>query len=269
MTVKYFTAGSFAVLLLLGSTARAQQAPTTTTTTTQTTQTQTPTTTTTTTQNVYTPVPAFEEYHNIVTGAVGGAWAAALDNGSWAFEGQYAYLMGGIGFEFIGSFMGDAKLTAFENLAATNPFLVDSLTRSNPRVNSYMFNAIGGLPFGRSTEWMPFISGGIGWFHISGGRVDFDILNDELDLDFFNPDFEPDFDSDGLVRNFFKDDQFGGNIGLGVFGFFDQVGLRADIRYYSGLGNNKGDNLLDQNFVERNIPNINYWRSTAGVSFRW
>jgi hypothetical protein len=267
MTVKHFTAGAFALLLLFGTTARAQQAQTTTTTqTTQTTQTTTPTTTTTTTQNVYTPTPAFSEYRNIVTGTVGGAWAGDLDSGSWAFEGQYAYMMGGLGFEFIGSFMADAKLTAFENLAITNPILSNNLTRSTPRVNSYMANLVAGLPFGRSTDWMPFVSGGLGMFHISGGRVDFDILNDELDLDLIDPDFEPEFDSDGLVKNFFKDNQFGGNIGLGVFGFFDQVGFRADVRYYTGIANNEGDNLK---FVAQNIKDISFWRSTAGVSFRW
>ncbi len=267
MTVKHFTAGAFALLLLFGTTARAQQAQTTTTTqTTQTTQTPT-TTTTTTTQNVYTPTPAFSEYRNIVTGTVGGAWAGDLEGGNWAFEGQYAYMAGGLGFEFIGSFMGDANLTAFDNLAITNPILSENLTRSNPRVNSYMFNMVAGLPFGRGTDWMPFISGGAGWFHISGGRVDLDLLEDDdfFDLDLIDFD-DLEFDSDGLVKNFFKDNQFGGNIGIGVVGFFDQVGLRADVRYYTGMGNNEGDNLR---FVAQNIKDISFWRSTAGVSFRW
>ncbi len=263
MRVKYFTAGAFALLLLCSTTARAQQAPTTTTT--QTTQTQTPTTTTT--PNVHTtPVPSFTQYHNIVTGSVGGAWSHDLDGGSWAVDGQYAYMLGGLGFEFIGSFMPDAKLTAFENLAITNPIVSNDLTRSSPRVNSYMLNLVTGLPFGRNSTWLPFISGGFGMFHISGGRVNLSLLDADPDFDLLDPDFEPRFDSDGLVTNLFKDNQFGGNLGLGVFGFFDQVGFRADVRYYTGIANNEGDNLR---FVAQNIKDIAFWRSTAGVSFRW
>ncbi len=276
MTVKYFTI-AFA-LLLFATTARAQQSQSETTTQSGTTQsggttttTTTKTTQTTTTpvpappapQNVVTPIPPSPQYHNIVTGAVGGSWAGDLDSGSWNFDGQYAYVRGGLGFEFIGSFMGDAKLSAFENLAITNPILSNNLTREHPRVNSYMFNMIGGLPIGQSETWMPFLSGGIGWFHISGGRVDFDLLNDELDLDLFDPNFTPDFDSNGLVNNFFKSDQFGGNLGLGVFGFFDQVGVRADARFYSGIGNS-GDN-----FIGRNISDVSFWRTTLGISYRW
>ncbi len=266
MTVKFFTAGAFALLLPFATTARAQQAPTTTTTTQTTQTTQTPTTPTPP-QNVYAATPSFEMYHNVVTGSVGGAWAGALDGGSWNFDAQYAYLQGGLGFEFIGSFMGNANLVAFDNLAIRNPIVSNNLTRENPRVNSYMFNLVTGLPMGRSATWMPFISGGIGWFHISGGRVDLGILEGDPDFDFdlLDPDFVPEFDSNGLVNNFFKDDQFGGNLGLGVFGFFDQVGLRADVRYYSGLGNTN-NNL---NFISQNIENIHYWRATGGVSFRW
>ena len=201
-------------------------------------------------------------YHNIVTGAVGGSWAGDLDSGSWNFDGQYAYVKGGLGFEFIGSFMGDAKLSAFEDLAINIPIISDNLTRGHPRVNSYMFNMIGGLPIGQSATWMPFMSGGIGWFHISGGRVDFDLLSadPDFDLDLLDPDFEPDFDSDGLVSNFFKEDQFGGNLGLGVFGFFDQVGVRADARYYSGLGGG-GNNR----FISQNISDFRFWRSQVGI----
>jgi len=259
MTVKQLTAGAFALLLLSTTTARAQQAPTTTTTTT----TQTPTTTTTT-QTAYTS--NWDQYRNIVTGAVGGAWGGDFDSGTWAFDGAYAYMLGGLGFEFIGSFTPDAELTAFNDLAITNPVLSANLSRDNPRVNSYMFNLVAGLPFGMNDTWMPFISGGAGMFQISGGRVDFDLLDDDFDLDFLDDDFEPEFDSDGLVTNFFKDNQFGGNLGVGVLGFFDQVGFRADIRYYTGMGNNEGDNLR---FVAQNVKDISYWRSTAGISFRW
>ena len=279
MTVKHFTASAIALLLLFATTARAQQSGTTTqsgatTTTTQTTTTQTTTPVTPAQtpppQTVYTPNVSNQQYRNIVTGALGGAWSGDLDGGSWGFDGTYVYMTGGLGFEFIGSFTGDANLTAFDNLRIVNPLLSDSFSRSSPRVNSYMFNMVGGLPFGHNADWVPFISGGVGMFHISGGRVDLNLLDADpdfdLDFDLLDPDFEPRFDSDGLVTNFFKDNQFGGNLGVGVIGFWDQVGLRADIRYYTGMGNNEGDNLR---FIAQNVGDISFWRSTVGISFRW
>ena len=54
-------------------------------------------------------------------------------------------------------------------------------------------------------------------------------------------------------------------IGVGVMAFADQVGFRADVRYYTGLGNNEGD----REFISNTFRDISYWRSTAGVSFRW
>lgn len=215
-----------AIALLLLSVGTARaQAPATTTTT------------TTTTQTVVTD--DYGDSRNIVSGAVGGVWGGDTEDGSWAFDGAYDYLYNDVvGFEFIGAFTPDFSLTDF-------PALDDT------RVNAYMFNAIAALPFGGNANWLPFVSGGVGMFTIRDGR-------DELDLDL-------DLDLDGLVDSPLDDNQFGGNIGVGIMGFADQVGFRADVRYYSGLGNNEGD----REFISDTFRDISYWRSTAGISFRW
>jgi hypothetical protein len=85
------------------------------------------------------------------------------------------------------------------------------------RVNAYMFNGIGAIPVGQNDSWMPYASGGIGMITLRG------------DLD---ADDESDFDTVGLPL--LDDNQFGVNAGVGIMGFFDQVGFRADVRYFTG-----------------------------------
>ncbi len=224
MRVKHLTASAIALLLLSASTARAQ-APATTTTT------------TTTTQTVSTDT--YGSSRNIVSGAVGGVWGGDSEDESWGFDGAYDYLYSDVvGFEFIGAFTPDFTMSVFPSLDDT-------------RVNSYMFNAIAAIPFGRNANWLPFLSGGLGMFTIRNGDDAFDL---GLDLDL-----------DGIADTAFDDNQFGGNIGVGIMGFADRVGFRADVRYYSGLGNNEGD----REFISNTFRDISYWRSTAGLSFRW
>jgi hypothetical protein len=225
MTVKHVTAGAIALLCLSAGTARAQQAPATTTTT------------TTTTQQV-TTTDYGTGSQSIASGAVGSAWGGDADEGSWAFDGAFDYLHNGAyGFEFIGAFTPDFSLETFPTL--------------DTRVNAYMANAIAAIPLGTSDNWLPFVSGGVGMFTI---RHDFEEGDLGLDLDL-----------DGNVDSPIDDNQFGGNIGFGLMGFANQVGFRADVRYYSGLGNNEGD----REFVSDTFSDISYWRSTVGVSFRW
>jgi hypothetical protein len=51
-------------------------------------------------------------------------------------------------------------------------------------------------------------------------------------------------------------------------GFFDQVGFRADVRYFTGVGN-EGDLANTTGTVNELIEDVNFWRSSAGISFRW
>ncbi len=235
MKVKHLTASAAALVLFSASAAIAQQAPATTTTT-----------TTTTTAQTSVVTDDYGDSRHILSGAVGGVWGGDSEDTALAFDGAYNYLYNdAIGFEFIGAFTPEFALTDFPAL-------------QNTSVSAFMFNAITALPLGGNANWMPFISGGVGMFRIRDGR-------DEIDLDVFDPDLELDLDLDGVNDSPINDNQFGGNIGVGVMAFADRVGFRADVRYYTGMGNNEGD----REFISNTFSDISYWRSTAGVSFRW
>jgi opacity protein-like surface antigen len=110
-----------------------------------------------------------------------------------------------------------------------------------------MLNAIGAIPLGLDDNWLPYVSGGVGAITL---RNDLQLGGDtSLDL--------------------IDDNQFGGNIGFGVMGFMNQVGLRADVRYFTGIGTDDTLDLTDTNNVNDLTENVNFWRSTVGVSFRW
>lgn len=59
---------------------------------------------------------------------------------------------------------------------------------------------------------------------------------------------------------------FGYNLGGGVMGFFsDNVGLRGDLRYFRSFQDNEpGDDELDLG-----LGDLNFWRGSVGVTFRW
>ena len=54
-------------------------------------------------------------------------------------------------------------------------------------------------------------------------------------------------------------------VGGGVMGFMtDHVGFRGDLRYFRALGDPEEDNEFDIDLAD-----FDYWRATAGVTFRW
>ena len=76
-----------------------------------------------------------------------------------------------------------------------------------------------------------------------------------------------------LSRNVQSDDdlfeinnnEFGFNLGVGAMGFAtDHVGFRGDLRYYRSLEDPDEDNEFDIG-----VGNFDFWRATAGVTFRW
>ena len=78
----------------------------------------------------------------------------------------------------------------------------------------------------------------------------------------------------GLIRTNVQDagqffsvttkNDFGFDVGGGVMGFFSEhVGLRGDVRYFRGF---RGTNT---NATGLALGNLQYWRGTAGVSFRF
>ena len=59
--------------------------------------------------------------------------------------------------------------------------------------------------------------------------------------------------------------EFGFNVGAGAMGFMtDHVGFRGDIRYMRSFE----DPVLDNEF-DIGVGKFDYWRGTAGVTFRW
>lgn len=116
---------------------------------------------------------------------------------------------------------------------------VDFIDSSN--VTSFMGNVLVGVPIGGTAgpSVRPYFAGGLGLIQSN--------LSDADDL------FE--------VNN----DEFGMNIGGGVMGFAtDHVGFRGDLRYFRALTDPEPDNEFDVDFGD-----FDYWRATAGVTFRW
>lgn len=59
--------------------------------------------------------------------------------------------------------------------------------------------------------------------------------------------------------------EFGFNLGVGAMGFMtDHVGFRGDVRYLRSFEDPQEDNEFDIG-----VGNFNYWRGTAGLTFRW
>ena len=116
---------------------------------------------------------------------------------------------------------------------------VDLFDSSN--VTTFMVNAIIGIPVGGSTGggFRPYFSGGIGLMqtHVTEAVSLFKVDNSE----------------------------FGVNLGGGAMIFVsDHVGLRGDLRYFRQLSDPDEDNEFDIAFGD-----LDYWRATAGLTFRW
>lgn len=112
---------------------------------------------------------------------------------------------------------------------------------SGSNVTSFMANALLGIPVGGQTGggFRPYVSGGVG------------LLQQQVQSD------------DDLFE--INNNEFGINIGAGAMGFAtDHVGFRGDIRYYRALTDPEEDNEFDVDFGD-----FDFWRATAGVTFRW
>ena len=108
-------------------------------------------------------------------------------------------------------------------------------------VTSFMANALIGIPLGgqQGPGFRPFVVGGVGVLQQSIESADalFEVDNSE----------------------------FGFNLGAGAMGFAtDHVGFRGDLRYFRALSDPEEDNEFDVDFGD-----FDFWRATAGVTFRW
>jgi opacity protein-like surface antigen len=108
-------------------------------------------------------------------------------------------------------------------------------------VVTWMGNVIVGIPIGGQTGggFRPYVGAGLGVLQTNVGD----------DNDLFN------------VNN----DEFGFNLGFGAMGFMtDHIGFRGDIRYFRSFEDPDPDNEFDIA-----AGNFDYWRGTAGLTFRW
>ena len=179
--------------------------------------------------------------------ASGGALNEVLDvpiNRSIAFGGQIAYLWQStnLGAEFLADFAPTFKI----------PSLVIS---DHPSLSAYMFNAIYGFRFGHVGSFRPYISGGIGAINMSADLITIDT---------------------NLIQSTISASQsrFGGNVGVGGFGYVGKVGVRADIRWFKANNDNTLDLNVDNSRLDDanrlvELSGIKYWRSSLGVAFRW
>jgi opacity protein-like surface antigen len=111
----------------------------------------------------------------------------------------------------------------------------------NSNVVSWMANTIIGIPIGgqRGGGFRPYVAAGVG------------VLQREVQS------------ADSLFS--INNDEFGFNVGAGAMGFMtDHVGFRGDVRYTRSFEDPVRDNEFDIS-----AGNFDYWRGTAGVTFRW
>jgi opacity protein-like surface antigen len=104
-----------------------------------------------------------------------------------------------------------------------------------------MGNAIVGVPFGgqKDAGFRPYVTAGLGMLQTDARTSD----------DLFHVD----------------NSEFGFNVGAGALGFFtDHVGLRGDLRYLRSFVDPDEDNEFDIS-----VGKFDYWRATAGLTFRW
>ena len=161
---------------------------------------------------------------------------------SLAWDGQIGYLWRGrVGGEFMASF---APSFGFDTL---NLFLED-----NPRVNTYMANVVGAVPFGTDHQFRPYISAGVGAITLRST-----VFTDVSEINTA---------STNLSR-------FGSNIGGGLMIFAGHVGVRADVRHYTTSASNNIPHLIQgespTDISRALLAGLEFWRTDVGVAFRW
>jgi opacity protein-like surface antigen len=143
------------------------------------------------------------------------------------------------------TWMGAGIIGVEVDLGSTPNFFESSLVDDDvdfgdTNVTTVMGNLVIGAPIGGTSGpgVRPYASGGIGLLrtNINGGDLFDDLSKNDL----------------------------GVNVGAGAYFFFsDGVGIRGDIRYFRSLQDDD-DELLDLGLAD-----FDFWRATAGVTFRF
>jgi hypothetical protein len=125
----------------------------------------------------------------ILAGFVGSSFGGQLDDESVDAGGSLSWLWSSVvGAEFLAGFAPSFSLA--EGVDDT-------------QINNYMLNAMAAAPLGETGRWQPFVSGGIGALTLRTG----DEIEQELGI--------------GDV----DETELGGNVGFGVMGFADRLGV--------------------------------------------
>jgi hypothetical protein len=166
------------------------------------------------------------------------------NNSSFEFGGSIGYAWNRVvGVEFLADFTPSFGISNNFNIADTNRLVDD------PRVSTYMFNAIAGVPISAG-RFEPYVSGGLG-----GVTLAADVLDNVLDVN--GPSSRS-----SVTR-------FGGNIGGGLYTFAGNVGFRADIRYFRAATDNNRSTIVADRIAEDLVGGLSLWRANVGIAFRW
>jgi len=166
------------------------------------------------------------------------------NNSSFEFGGNIGYTWNRMfGVEFLADFTPSFGISNNFNIADANRLVDD------PRVSTYMFNAIAGVPISAG-RFEPYVSGGVG-----GVTLAADVLDNVLDPN--GPSSRS-----SVTR-------FGGNIGAGVYTFAGNVGFRADIRYFRAATDNNRSTIVADRIAEDLLGGLSVWRANVGIAFRW
>jgi outer membrane protein with beta-barrel domain len=192
------------------------------------------------------------------SGFVGSNFSASLDtnlentnldnnssNSSLEFGGNVGYTWNRVfGVEFLADFTPTFGVSRILNADEVNRLIDD------PRVNTYMFNAIAAVPISAG-RFQPFISGGIG-----GVSVVADVLDNVLLRD------------GSTTRSSLS--RMGTNLGGGVYTFAGNIGFRADVRHYhSSADDNRTATIVADQLTENLVSGLSFWRANVGLAFRW
>jgi hypothetical protein len=160
-------------------------------------------------------------------------------DGSFTYGASVGWMGAGIvGWEAEFAFVPDVF-----NLEDDIDLDVDDLDLIDNGAMTAMFNAVVGVPIGGTTGggFRPYFSGGLGLMTAA-------IESDELLFDE-------------------SENKLGFNLGGGGMGYFGNVGIRGDVRYYQTLSDSAIDEIEDP--LDIAIGDFDYWRGTVGVVFRW
>jgi opacity protein-like surface antigen len=192
--------------------------------------------------------------HWTAAGFAGTNFGNSTNERSITFGGEVGYLWHGmLGVEALGDFAPSFKLdNPTVNFGSTQLTLLSD----NPRVYSYMANAVGVLPLGSEGQFQPFVSGGVGGITLRASVCNPFCVTNPID---------------GIPSTFSTNTEnhtrLGWDVGGGLMFYAGRVGLRGDVRWYRA----STDNSISaaSTITQQLVSAIDFWRANIGVTFQW